>query len=335
MRRIVRFSLIGLSGLLLLVGYFLYPPAPRDIHYPDGKRFAFSIVDDSDLATLERVRPVYEVLHRNGVRTTKTVWVFPTNNSSHETNQGDSLADPDYRDFIIELQSKGFEIALHGVRGGSSPRAQVIAGLDEFKRVLGHDPTMQVNHSLNRDNVYWGAARWSSPPLRWLYSLITEREFDGENPESPYFWGDELKARIKYVNQFTFGNINLLNITPSIPYRLTDRPLVKFWFPTADGDNLDRFLELLSPHNLDRLEREGGLCLVFAHMGAGSFNRGSGVDPRFEARIKDLASRNGWFAPASEILDYLQQQPGFEADLDFREAVRLDILFLWNYLRRG
>ena len=68
---------------------------------------------------------------------------------------------------------------------------------------------------------------------------------------------------------------------------------------------------------LDRLEREGGLCLVFAHMGAGSFNRGSGVDPRFEARIKDLASRNGWFAPASEILDYLQQQPGFEADLDF------------------
>lgn len=327
--------MIGLSGLLLLAGYFLYPPASRDIHYPDGKRFAFSIIDDSDLATLERVRPVYEVLHRNGVRTTKTVWVFPTSDSSHETNQGDSLADPDYREFVIDLQAKGFEIALHGVRGGSSHRAQIIAGLDEFRRVLGHDPRIHVNHSLNRDNVYWGAARWSSPPLRWLYPLTTDREFDGESPGSSYFWGDELKARIKYVNQFTFGDINLLNITPSIPYRLTDRPLVNFWFPTADGDNLDRFLELLSPQNLDRLEREGGLCLVFAHLGAGSFNRGSGVDPRFEASINDLASRNGWFAPASEILDYLQRQPGFEADLSFREAVRLDILFLWNYLHRG
>ena len=80
-----------------------------------------------------------------------------------------------------------------------------------------------------------------------MYSLVTDREFDGENPESPYFWGDELKARIKYVNQFTFGNVNLLDITPSIPYHLTDRPLVSFWFPTADGDNLDRFLELFEP----------------------------------------------------------------------------------------
>ena len=31
----------------------------------------------------------------------------------------------------------------------------------------------------------------------------------------------------------------------------------------------------------------------------------------------------------------MQRQPGFEADLNFREAVRLDVLFLWNYLRRG
>ena len=232
------------------------------------------------------------------------------------------------------MQSKGFEIALHGVRGGSSRRAEVIAGLDEFKRILGHDPTMHVNHSLNRDNVYWGAARWSFPPLRWLYSLTSETQFDGEDPGSAYYWGDQLRDRVRYVNQFTFGDVNLLNVTPSIPYHLADRPEVAYWFPTADGDNLDRFLELLSPDNLDRLEREGGFCLVYAHMGAGSFNEGAGVDPRFEARIKDLASRNGWFAPASELLDYLQRQPGFRAEPGFREAVRLDILFVLNHLRR-
>jgi len=292
------------------------------------------IVDDSDLATLARIRPVYEVLDRYGVRTTKTVWVFPTNDPSNVTNQGDSLADPEYRKFISELQSKGFEIALHGVRGGSSRRAEVVAGLDEFKRILGHDPAIHVNHSVNRDNVYWGAARWSVPPLRWVYSLGSERKFDGEDPRSPYYWSDQLRTRVKYVNQFTFGEINLLDVTPSIPYRLANRPDVSFWFSTADGENLDRFVELLNPVNLDRLEREGGFCLVYTHMGAGSFNEGSGVDPRFESRIKDIASRDGWFAPASELLDYLQRQPGFKAELGFRETVRLEILFLLNHLHR-
>jgi hypothetical protein len=80
----------------------------------------------------------------------------------------------------------------------------------------------------------------------------------------------------------------------------------------------------LSPENVDQLEREGGFCIVYAHMGAGSFNRGSGVDPRFETRIKDLAYRNGWFAPASDLLDYMQQQPGFNAEPRFREVLRLE-----------
>ena len=170
MRRTAKFLAISLAGLLLLAGYVRYPPPSRAIQFPDGERYAFPVVDDSDLATLERIRPVYEVLNQYGVKTTKTVWVFPTSNPSHETNQGDWLADPGYREFIRELQSNGFEIALHGVRGGSSQRAEIIAGLDEFKRVLGHDPAIHVNHSLNRDNVYGGANRWSFPPLRCLYS---------------------------------------------------------------------------------------------------------------------------------------------------------------------
>ena len=60
-----------------------------------------------------------------------------------------------------------------------------------------------------------------------------------------------------------------------------------------------------------------------------------GADPRFESRLKDLSLRNGWFAPASEILDYLREQPGWNSDLSFREEVRLEILFLWNAIIRG
>ena len=316
--------------LVVTASYFLYPPEPRTVSFPGGKQFAFSIVDDTDMATLERVKPLYDLLHQYGFRTTKTVWVFESNELSHPPNQGDTLDDPAYRAYIKELKDWGFEIALHGVRGGSSDRQDIIDGLEEFRGVLGEYPGIHVNHSLNRDNVYWGGYRWSFAPFQWGYGLGGKNKFLGHDSTSAYFWGDLVKKHIRYVNQFTYSDINLLAVNPSMPYRLEDKPYVNYWFPTADGDNLDRFEDLLRTENLDRLEREGGICLVYTHMAAGSFNKNSGANPRFEARLKDLASRNGWFAPASEILDYLRAQPGWKPDLSFREVVRLEIIFFFE-----
>jgi len=329
--------LLRAAGFLVIVlgaatTWLLWPPPSRAITFPDGKRFAFTIVDDTDMATLERNQPVYETLRRHGLRTTKTVWVLGATETDHPSNAGDSLQDSDYREFIARLRDQGFEIALHGVRGGSSGRADIAAGLDEFRREFGDYPGLHVNHSRNRDNLYWGAERWSLAPLRWFYRLAKDDHFSGEDPASPYFWGDLARQHIRYVNQFTFGDINLLNVTPSFPYHLPDKPLVNRWFPTANGDNLDQFERLLSPENLDQLEREGGVCIVYAHLGAGSFNAGDGVNPRFEDRIRDVASRNGWFVPASELLDYLAAQPGWRADPGWRERVRLEILFLWEVI---
>ncbi|CUQ67414.1 conserved exported protein of unknown function [Candidatus Nitrospira inopinata] len=335
MRNSVKTVILLLTMMVGTTAYFLYPPEPRTVSFPDGKKFAFSIVDDTDMATLERVKPLYDLLYHYGFRTTKTVWVLESNDLSHPPNQGDTLHDPAYRAYMEELKRRGFEIALHGVRGGSSRRSEIIQGLEEFKRVMGDYPVIHVNHSLNQDNVYWGEHRWSFPLFQWGYALAAKHQFFGHDRTSDYFWGDLVKERIRYVNQFTYSDINLLVVNPSMPYRLSDKPFVNLWFPTADGDNLDRFEALLSKENLDRLEREGGVCLVYTHMGAGSFNKDSGADPRFEGRLKDVSSRNGWFVPASEILDYLQEQPGWRADLSFREMVRLEILFFWQAFLRG
>lgn len=335
MRRIAKLALVSFGMVASTVAYFLYPPSPLIVSFPEGKRFAFSIVDDTDMATLERVKPIYELLDRYGVHTTKTVWVLDTNEPGHQPNQGDTLHDPAYRTFIKELKGKGFEIALHGVRGGSSVRQDIMQGLEEFRSEIGQYPSIHVNHSLNRDNIYWGERRWSLAPFQWLYAFVGKHKFSGEDEKSAYFWGDLVKQHVRYVNQFTYGDINLLALNPSLPYRLSDKTYVNYWFPTADGDNLDRFEHLLRTENLDRLEREGGVCLVYAHMGAGSFNKGRDANPRFEARIRDLASRNGWFAPASEILDYLRKQPGWNGDLSFRETVRLELLFFWNAMLRS
>lgn len=338
-RRVMRRTLKLLVLLVALLAgasiYLLYPLEPKPIEFPNGKRFAFSIIDDTDMTTLERIQPIYELLEKYGLRTTKTVWVFESNETSYHANQGDSLSDSSYRRFILDLQSKGFEIALHGVRGGSSPRQDVIDGLNEFKTTLGHYPRMQVNHSHNKENIYWGRHLFSLAPYRWAGRLALPDEFSGHDPQSVYFWGDVAKQRIEFVRRFTFPNINLLAANPSFPYRLAEMPYINYWFPTSNGSVIADFDELLKTENLDRLVREGGVCLVYAHMGAGSFNRDGGVDPRFEARIKDLASRDGWFVPASEILDHLMKQPGWTGQLSLRERVRMETHFISSRLFSG
>jgi hypothetical protein len=310
------------------LGWIALPPSVPTVSFPEGKTFALSIIDDTDMATLDRLRPVYDVLERYGFRTTKTVWVLPQNGSQHDADQGESLNDPDYREFIVDLQRKGFEIALHGVRGGSSRREDTLAGLEAFRSILGHDPRMQVNHSLNQENLYWGRHLYALAPLRWAAGLAISYDFSGHDPQSPYFWGDVARERIQYVRRFTYGEINLLAVNPAMPYRLDEMPYVNYWFPTADGDRVINFVKLLSDENLDRLEREGGVCLIYAHLGAGSFNRNGGVDPRFEERVRAVAARNGWFVPASEILDHLRNQPSWTGRLGLRDVIRLDVKFV-------
>jgi hypothetical protein len=306
----------------------LVPPNAPPLVFPDGKRFALSIIDDTDMATVERLRPVYEVLEKYGLRTTKTVWALDSTELDHPANHGDSLQDPEYRVFIEGLRQRGFEIALHGVRGGSSLREDTIAGLEEFRRVVGDHPRMQVNHSLNQENLYWGADLYALAPIRWLAGLRIRFPFSGHTPGSGYFWGDIARERIQYVRRFTYADINLYKMVPSMPYRLADKPYVNYWFPTANGDRVIEFEALLSDENIARLEREGGICLVYAHLGSGSFNSGSAVNPRFEARIKQVASRPGWFVPASEILDFLAKQPAWTGEMSWRERTRTDVVFL-------
>ncbi len=51
-------------------------------------------------------------------------------------------------------------------------------------------------------------------------------------------------------------------------YHLGDKPYVNYWLPTPYGDGPERFENFLRKENLDRPEREGGVCLAYAHMGS-------------------------------------------------------------------
>ena len=114
MRRTLKLVLV--LGIGVAAVWLFHRSGAPAVSFPDGKRFAFTIVDDTDMASLERLRPVYGVLEKYGLRTTKTVWVMESNDETNPANRGESLRNPAYREFISDLSRKGFEIALHELR---------------------------------------------------------------------------------------------------------------------------------------------------------------------------------------------------------------------------
>lgn len=274
--------------------------------FPENKRFAFTIFDDTDLSTVENVAPMYHLLRELGVCTTKSVW--PLASDERARLGGSSLQDPKYLKFVRDLQRAGFEIALHNVRNTCATREEVVAGLKEFRRLIGHDPRAHANHAGNRDNLYWGAARFSTiaPFYRAMQAFRDGSQFEGHLQASQYFWGDLCQSRVDYVRNFVFREINLDRVNPHMPYKDPRRPFVNAWFSSSDGADAEAFCSLLSEANQDRLEAEAGVCIVYTHLACG-FVQENRVLPRVSLLLRRLAAKSGWFVPVSTLLDFLRE----------------------------
>ncbi len=286
---------------------------PR-IPFPGGARFAFTVMDDTDVATVENVRPVYRLLESLGMRTTKTVWAVRCEEGSENFSLSETMDDPNYRDFVLDLHARGFEIAFHGATMETSRRERTVRALERLGGVLGAPPRVHANHSFNRENLYWGAGRLDDPALRLLYGTVLRHGaqlYEGHRPGSPYWWGDLCAERIEYVRNLTFSEINLRRINPSMPYRDPSRPYVRWWFSATDAEDVNEFNHLLRPRNQARLEREGGVCIVATHFGKGFGGNGQ-PHPETRRLLEMLAARHGWFAPVGVLLDWLRVHRGEE-----------------------
>src|SRR5882672_11170014 len=128
---------------------------------PEGKRFAFTILDDCDNSTVENTRPFYDLLVELGMRTTRTVFAFDSDDVHPHWQRSRTLEDDLYRALALELQGLGFEIASHGASMMSSPRDRTARALDIFYQTFGRYPRLYANHGYNRENLYWLGARFS------------------------------------------------------------------------------------------------------------------------------------------------------------------------------
>jgi len=167
-----------------------------------------------------------------------------------------------------------------------------------------------ANHSVNQENIYWGSDRLSGS-RRLIYNILTlfkkNKFYKGHDESSPYFWGDLCKQYITYVRNFTFSDINTLKCCPYMPYQDNTKPFVNYWFASSDGNNVDVFTKCISDKNQDRLEEEGGACIMYTHFADGFCQNGE-LSEKFKKQMKRLSNKNGWFVPASTLLDFLKKE---------------------------
>ena len=294
------------------------------MEFPNNKQFAFTIIDDTDNAEIENIRPVYEFLAKLGFKITKTVWSLPP----RDTYKGLSLKNYPYRQFIKMLQREGFEIALHSVGSGRMTRQDTIDGLEIFKQFIGHYPKIQINHGENPDSIYWGIKRFHLLKLLWRYS-----HFQGENPNSAFFWGDYHKKNIKYTRNFTYHGLNTIKSDPFMPYTDKNKPLAKFWFSSSDGSDLEKFNRLVNQRSIDRLIKEKGTTIVYTHFASG-FIRGGRLNREFQQNMVYLSRRNGYFVPAGALLDYLESK-GRGKEISGLQKTNLELKWVWDKIKGG
>ncbi len=301
------------------------------VTWPHGRRFAFTVFDDPDSQLLPASREVYALLDDLGLRTTKATWIVEP---AERNSAGETCESPEWLAHCRELQEKGFEIAYHNGAPGTLPRADIIRSLDLFRLYFGEDPASMANH-YNADAIYWGTARLSGVS-HWAYAAITRgsrQNFFGHVDGHPCFWGDVCRERIRYCRNFVFRTVNTLAACPYMPYADPDRGYVRSWYAASEGANRDSFVQQLSEREQDRLEEEGGACIMYTHFAHG-FVRNGRLDPEFKRLMTRLAAKPGWFVPVRGLLDHLSAARGVHV-LTARERGRLERSWMAAKLRYG
>lgn len=302
--------------------------------WPNGRRFAFTIFDDTDRATLSNVRPIYTFLSELGFRTTKSVW--PVRGNQRPFNLGATCADQDYLSWLQELQQSGFEIAFHMTTYHTSRREKTEEALEKFHKFFGCYPSSMANHLGCDENIYWGDYRFTGLN-RFVYNLLTRyrehNKYRGHVEGDPHFWGDLCRDKIKYVRNWTFPDIDTLKACPIMPYHDSQRPYVNYWFASSDGCDVGLFNRCIAERNQDRLREEGGACIIYTHFAFGFCENGR-LHPRFKALIERLGKQDGWFVPVTSLLDFLMESNSAKVITDV-ERKRLERRWLWHRTWQG
>ena len=129
------------------------PLAPK-IVWPEGKKFAFTIFDDTDMETVENAGAAYALLAECGLRTDEVVLGGPGRSQPglrHRANgRGRRLFE-----VAAGVAVAGFRVGWHGATWHSVPRKMTAAALERFAELFGHYPGTAANHATVDEAIYW------------------------------------------------------------------------------------------------------------------------------------------------------------------------------------
>jgi hypothetical protein len=284
--------------------------------FPARRRFAFTIVHDADSAYSRRLEPLFEVFDELGFKITVTVfplwadwardgdiwraWNERDDDGGFFAPQAVPLMDEKEREFYKRLAARGHEIGMHTPSETSSTREDVIRAFEYFREVLGGYPRVYTEHSV--DTKRDAQAKEGSRPDSAHYNT------DLLNSYGPWVWVDD-DCGVPDNRHDRFYDILALNGSPFNTLAAQRYGINKGFLRTgkwreADGDG---FLAWYSEENIDSLEENRGLALVYMHLDAKWIDsRTRKMRRAIKDRLTYLASKNGWFVPAGAILDRME-----------------------------
>ena len=92
-----------------------------------------------------------------------------------------------------------------------------------------------------------------------------------------------------------------------MPYKDITKPFVNYWFASSEGNNVETFNKCISDKNQDKLENEGGACIMYTHFADG-FSKNGKISEKFREQMTKLSKRDGWFVPVSTLLEFLKKE---------------------------
>ncbi|GBD86145.1 hypothetical protein BMS3Abin03_00054 [bacterium BMS3Abin03] len=227
----------------------------------------FCITDDTDTATLEQTKAVYDFLLDRNFVTTKTVWPFKPSEpcgipaTPESTLRGITLQNPEYFTYCKMLSNKGFEICLHSASAGNNKRESMIKAFDILKEHFGSSDTF-ICHAKNAENIYWENKVTRLFPFNFLIKYQSKHKCFGEMENSEYFWGDICKEKVNWIRLFRTRDTNTLKRNPSMPYHDNQKPFVNYWFSATKR----RIFDCATSQALDRLKGENGLTVLYQYL---------------------------------------------------------------------
>jgi len=279
--------------------------------------FGFTIHDDTDTFDYRNGNATYQGFYNAGFLTSVSAWA---ETSWDKTGFVDNA---NQRNWLLDLQSKGFELALHSATGGTDTRQTTINAFNNWSEYFGF-PMMYIEHSSNGEHLISGSGADATSNY-YLLDLVNTSNvsyyWNLDAYENNALWKTSAENSSSFYNgwkaygesidpitgeRWSNGEISLF---PNYTNEKAKLPLVdehgtsinltsmigKIHIRDAAHIPSTGLRQLYTPAHIFDLVETKDLTIMYTHSGSYS---------EFNSTLAEVARYDGYFVPAGVLLNY-------------------------------